>query len=407
MNYLVGADDKVQQYRQYQECQNIEENQDPEIYRAIFEPSDKENSVPAIYQNRIQRFNDILNKWQSSQFLESNFETVDNEDSDKKDYIGRILAKDNDGNYIINTEQFRNFLQWHNYEHRKMEEAFLEKLPEYRAKFVKDVNVAVENGDLPINALNNLSEIYDLDYILDDGLEGVRDNISGSYMRGDSDRESSVLIAPDCADEYGVFTDESLHAIEGRVPGGYYDPEPESNVYDHWVNIHDKRDYFDCDEDCEADVETENNLRFYRKGIRVLREAACESMSSRLAKTPEKESSYQEEQYLLKQLIELSDGKIKSSELESMFFENDFDKFNQTMDKIIKAFPMVEDIILEIGKIKKWNYSKVPVESRESRLLAAIFGKRHLSGYEEDLPESRFLNNQAYLDYLTDYKSKN
>lgn len=376
---------------------DIIKNQDPEEYRKILERW-KDNSLGEDnksfrFKHKIHLFNEIFNKWESSQFIDSQLGFCESDGPVKKDYVNQILAKDEKVGYKFNTEQFRNFLQWHNYEHRKTEKEFQENLPAYKNEFRDKIECGVLDGTLPKNALNNIDEIDRQEFIIDDGLDCIESDLLG-YQHDWGINKPTILLSPSEGLKFKVFAHEGLHAIGAK---NYLDGPAEYpyDMYHFWATEQSGYNY---------DIDDDDDLgHFYEESTRVLREATCESLTAKIANVPEKELSYEAERYFVKRLIELSEHRIQNSDLESMFFENDFNKFSESMQKIQNAFQNVEDIMLEIGQIQKWNYSKEPAKSSKEEMLEIIFHSVHpKTGYDRNRPESRFLNNQAYLDYLKD-----
>lgn len=384
----------------------IEEYKDPEKYREIME-SWKSNALNELvsnivnengsftYMDRVKRLNSILNIWQPSPYIDQILQPGINDKTGKKGYLRAILKKNENNEYIVTTEQLRNFFQWHNYEHRKAEDELTEQTPVHKAMFRQSLEQAVANNTIPKNALTNIDRINDVSFILDDGLSSIVKRTGGTHEIDYISEGSIITLAPDKAKSFHVIVHELFHDIQGRDVDS-----PSINTYMAWTEQTipcslTKHDDEDSDVFHQHSSEDLKKIKTYQKAMITILEATTEGLASKLNNTPKNEQSYIEYQNFLSSLIENSNGQLTMQDFEEAFFENSNDKFNDFINRIQSAYPNVNNIIFEIGKIKKWE--PAPKQAKVKGLMAShtIYPQ-----YSKDIQKFRFQTNQTYLDYL-------
>jgi hypothetical protein len=84
-----------------------------------------------------------------------------------------------------------------------------------------------------------------------------------------------------------------------------------------------------------------------------------------------------------------------------ILFENDPQKVNDFMNRVNDSYESISgDILLELGKVEKWDCASLN-ETRKAKLLKAIFnGSSYNLFFNKDIPESRFSGPEAFVEYL-------
>lgn len=381
------------------ERSSIEKKNDPEFYRSIIEvmqnrADDKELDKKSNYKavKAVYRINDIFNTWEISPYIEQILSTSTSNIAGQKNYIKSILAKNKDGEYKLSTEQFRNFLQWHNFEHVKAEKKMNELTPAYKDKFRSLVNDLVLKGELPKNILSNINKIDNIVFILDDGLLSVNDDISGRFSRYDrcdaSIATNKVIISPDSLDDFGLFAHELLHAISGECKDDFDEINSAINI---WAMAK------------SNELGDEGYLLgdLLDDATRVIEESVCETIAAQISETSEEHMSYRGERIVLDGLIKNSYGRLSLDRFKEILFENDPNKINDFMNIINDSYePISGNILLELGKVEEWDCASLS-KAREAKLLRAIFNKSRLNlFFDKDAPDSRFSGPEAFVEYL-------
>ena len=400
----------------------LEEWRDPERYRQFFAELRQYSTLTVNsqggttsfadsleYTTQLRRFDRIFNAWEPSAFIDQMLGVEIADQTGQKKYVDAILATDDDGNYRVDTEQFRNFLQWHNYEHMKAERKVNEKLPEYKERFKKMLADGVADGQMPKNAQNNVHRIDGLSAILDDGLESVSDRKSGSFHAGADRVGDSFMVAPDAVDQYHVYAHEFLHDIEGEVSvddDRGYGRGSVLNIHDNWVYDQVEPtgtiEYEDGYVGATYSQDDMERMDILFNATRILREATGEKLTTRLLGAAESRH-YRIYKRFVDDLIAGSDGILTENDFDEAFFENDADKFAAFMDKIQGAYPGVENIFMEIGQIESWKYYSER-EKETLRAFAARAGVPRVDTYTPDDPDTRFISCQEYVAYLNSLK---
>ncbi len=385
------------------ERSNIEKSNDPEVYRSIIETMqnkvddqglDKKSHHKAV--KAVYRINDIFNAWETSPYIEQILNAKTKTLSGQKNYIEAILAKNEDGEYKLSTEQFRNFLQWHNFEHVKAEKKMNELVPVYKDKFRSLVNDLVSKGELPKNILLNINQIDSVVFVLDDGLLSINDDISGRFSRYDrydaSVATNKVMMSPDSFDDFGVFTHELLHVISGECKDDFGEIQSAINI---WAMA--KSNELGDEDYLLGDLLDD--------ATRVIEESVCETIAAQISEMSEEYMSYRGERIVLDGLIKNSYGRLSLDGFKKILFENDSNKINDFMNRINDSYESISgNILLELGKVEKWDCASLN-EASKARLLRAIFNDSSFNlFFNKDIPESRFSGPEAFVEYLETIK---
>lgn len=395
------------------------ENKERQAIEYAVDPENARLELSRLTSSQRHRFNQALGSWQEkSTWLDGVLGVEKDQTDDKeKDYVGALLDRDDQGNYRFNTNTFRNFLEWHNYNLAVFQKELDAKAAEDVDEFKSHVYESVDRLEIPQSAAENAEALgSSVRFVADDGLISAKINSSGW-----TEYDNTVYISPDSYNRNTTYH-ELGHNISGESQGvrglyrmSFYETYGmREELDDIDAKLYGTRQIYEDDSEEARKLQEEENrlktrrlhleseLSIYHKGCAVLDEAVNETSRYKIDKAASERSSISA-QNVLKAIIYNGNHPID----EKLFLEAYFDNSDtpqplsvqKLKDELEMAFPGI-DILHDLGEI----------EARKNNVSVFEVAGHHSDGttakdYYHNQYSDPVANPNVYLSDLNSYAS--
>jgi hypothetical protein len=175
------------------------------------------NALMELPKDQRLALNRALSSHEASQFLKHTI-GVDKE-APTPDYVAELIAKKADGSYKIDDEVWTNFLEWHQFNLVRQQRELDKQAPAIKQNFTDLIENAVDSGQLPKLATDNLSRLPDIPLIIDDHFMWLDSHTMGFHGGIRGIKDSAIILDPNHVADQCVLTHELLHAISSNNGG--------------------------------------------------------------------------------------------------------------------------------------------------------------------------------------------